>query len=381
VLGGSGAVAAPDQVLDPGFVTERGGSSGARGRQPALGCDWSTEFSIGDLDDASFGLAVYDDGTGEALYAGGWFTVAGGLVVNHIARWDGDDWSGLGEGGAVGAASRVYALASFADLDGPALYVGGSFAMVGDVDATGIARWGDGSWSALQDGVAQGVGGYVSRLAVFDDGGGVRLYVGGVFDRVGEISAENIARWDGHDWTLMPGIDALAAYPNPGSAALQVFDDGRGEQLYVGGHILAAGGGAVSFISSWDGASWWRLDPDPGYGLLQASDLGVYDFGPGPELIVATGPTAGNAVVNQLARWNGTAWGALAGPGGVGVEGMISTIGVFGPAGQETLYVGGQLTSAGGIEVGNLARWDGSTWSNVAGPGGSRRTRHRAGRV
>jgi len=32
-------------------------------------------------------MTVFDDGSGPALYAGGFFTQAGGVPVNYIARW------------------------------------------------------------------------------------------------------------------------------------------------------------------------------------------------------------------------------------------------------------------------------------------------------
>ena len=32
------------------------------------------------------------------LYAGGYFTTAGGETVNRIAKWDGSAWSALGSG-------------------------------------------------------------------------------------------------------------------------------------------------------------------------------------------------------------------------------------------------------------------------------------------
>jgi hypothetical protein len=38
-------------------------------------------------------FAVYDDGHGPALYAGGSFTTAGACVANGIAKWDGSSWS------------------------------------------------------------------------------------------------------------------------------------------------------------------------------------------------------------------------------------------------------------------------------------------------
>src|SRR5689334_18035381 len=74
-------------------------------------CAWETAIgSPGVKDGEAFmgtmvrTLAVFDDGTGPALYAGGSFKTMGGIVVNNIARWDGGHWSALGAGldGAFG---------------------------------------------------------------------------------------------------------------------------------------------------------------------------------------------------------------------------------------------------------------------------------------
>ena len=38
---------------------------------------------------AVLALAVFDDGTQNEVYAGGEFTMAGAVVANSIAKWDG----------------------------------------------------------------------------------------------------------------------------------------------------------------------------------------------------------------------------------------------------------------------------------------------------
>jgi predicted phage tail protein len=71
---------------------------------------------------------------GTSLYAGGWFTSAGGVTVNQIARWNGSAWSALGSGtdGAVNALAVM----------GTSLYAGGWFSTVNDtLTAQRIARW------------------------------------------------------------------------------------------------------------------------------------------------------------------------------------------------------------------------------------------------
>src|SRR5690606_11813023 len=93
--------------------------------------------------------------------------------------------------------SRVWALTRFDAGDRPHLYAGGGFRESSGSPASFIAGWDGSSWSAL----GQGLGNGVKSLFVFDDGRGSALYVGGPFYRAGEIpDANGIARWDGREW-------------------------------------------------------------------------------------------------------------------------------------------------------------------------------------
>jgi hypothetical protein len=133
---------------------------------------------------------------------GGYFTTAGGgaVTANHIARWSGSAWSALGDG----LSDNVYALVTFDDGTGEALYAGGAFTTAGSTPVSHVARWDGVAWSALGDGVV----GDVLALAVYDDGTGDALYVGGAFTTAGGLSVGYIARWDGAAWsTLGDGLD------------------------------------------------------------------------------------------------------------------------------------------------------------------------------
>ena len=60
---------------------------------------WDDRFGlpgVGGIDYAGVN-AVALDGQGN-LYAGGYFTTAGGGSANHVARWDGEAWHALGSG-------------------------------------------------------------------------------------------------------------------------------------------------------------------------------------------------------------------------------------------------------------------------------------------
>src|SRR5690606_5024890 len=70
-------------------------------------------------------MIVHDFGSGPALYVTD-VTQAGGMPVNRIARWDGQNWSDVGGGGISSMPiTTLHVLASFDDGRGPALYAGG----------------------------------------------------------------------------------------------------------------------------------------------------------------------------------------------------------------------------------------------------------------
>jgi hypothetical protein len=188
----------------------------------------------------AFSLAVFDDGSGPALYAGGDFTTAGGVAANGIAKWDGSSWSPLGSGLAWPSGDRpVYALAVFDDGGGAALYAGGALTSAGGVSANRIARWDGSSWTPVDSGVSGGTGvAFVSSLAVHDDGSGPALFVGGNFTFAGAVPASRIGG------TAPPGPRWGAAWEEwyPWVTALTAFDDGSGQALFTGGRFQIAGG-------------------------------------------------------------------------------------------------------------------------------------------
>jgi hypothetical protein len=295
-------------------------------------------------------LAVFDDGTGTALYAGGDFVTAGGVVVSRVAKWDGGEWSPLGGGISGGWFAQVNALIVFDDGTGPALYAGGAFTNAGGVSANGIARWNGTSWSPL----GSGVNGWVDALTVFDDGTGPALYAGGVLTTAGGVSANFIAKWNGTAWSpLGTGMTSPVS-------ALTVFDDGTGPALYAGGEFSNAGGVSVNGIAKWDGTAWSALGSGMG-GTVRA--LTVFDDGTGPALYVG-GDFFGAGGVSAIGRWDGTSWSAL----GSGMSSTVRALTVFDDGTGPALYAGGRFSTAGSVSANRIAKWDGAAWGPL-GPG------------
>jgi hypothetical protein len=302
-------------------------------------------------------LAVFDDGTGPALYAGGGFDVAGAGAASEIARWDGAAWVPVGSGITNGF---VYALTVFDDGSGPALYVGGGFAQVAGLAVNGIARWDGTTWSSLGSGFAGSLGA-AKAMTVFDDGSGPALHVTGYFTSVDGVPANYVAKWDGAAWSALgSGLDG------PG-AALTTWDDGNGPALCIGGDFLQAGGTSASAIASWNGTVWSSLGGGVGGVSPFVAALAVFDDGNGVALHAGgTFTSAGGIPASRIARWNGASWSAL----GSGVNDSVVSLVTHDDGGGAALHVGGRFTSAGGTAVEQLAKWDGTAWSAPGDMGG-----------
>ncbi len=320
--------------------------------------------------------ATYDDGDGVDLYVGGRFLTAGGVPVNGIARWDGTAWSALEDPGGIGLSGSgiagAEALAVFDDGSGPALYVGGSFPIAGGIAANNIARWDGSQWSPLPGVAEVGTDGAVLALAVYDDGSGPALYVGGTFERAGGITAHTMARWDGQQWQALGWGDEFGDHVS----TLAVFDHDTGPALYAGGDFDTVSGVAWNHIARWNGAAWTPLVGPGGPGVAgvgaRVHDLEVFDDGAGPRLFVAGDfATVGGISARRVATWDGTAWAPLVGGVGAGLDSLLRAFAVHDDGGGPTLYATGPLFSAGSAAGRGVFRWLGDDWQFLASPSGN----------
>src|SRR5262249_2908777 len=108
-----------------------------------------------------------------------------------------------------------------------------------------------------------------------------------------------------------PGTD------NTVRAATTWDPDGSGPltpQLVIGGGFLNAGGALVQSIARFDGTMWLPFGAGTSTGFNGAvRALIVWDpdgSGPLPEQLVAAGDftQSGSTVLNRVARWDGSAW-------------------------------------------------------------------------
>jgi hypothetical protein len=361
-------------------------------------------------------IASHNAGSGTFLYAGGAFTTAGGGACDHLARWSGAAWTPVGGGLTAGSGADIVVrvLRSYNDGAGPALYVGGSFGIprpFGEPALLDIAKW-DGAWQAVGpalqalSGFGLGVtsieflpspqglriyaggdlyeppshpapivdimefdgaswhnmaggmqsSGIVRALLVADLGAEPRLVVGGDFMHAGPLLLQGVASWGGGFWApLGAGITGTVR-------ALLHDPPGLPPGVYVGGEFENTGSAISPSVARWDG-QWHAL----GQGLSgpnhRVFTLCAWNDGSGPALYAGgVFSTSGPSAVQNIARWNGTAWL----PVGTGINGAVLEMAPYDDGRARVLLVAGNFTMAGGSAAVKLAKWDGTAWWPVA---------------
>lgn len=225
------------------------------------------------------------------------------------------------------------------------IYAAGSFtAMAGVANTSRIAYWDGSAWNAMGTGAA---GGTVNTLAVGPDGS---IYAGGAFTSMGGVAnTSRIARWDGAAWNAMgTGASGNEVF------AIQVGADGS---IYAGGSFLLMGGVANTVrVAKWNGSAWSAMGTGASTNSVNALALGIDGS------IYAGGSFAlmgGVANTVGIAKWNGSVWSAL----GTGISGGSASVQSLAVGLNNILYLGGDLTTAGGVSVANMAQWNGVAWT------------------
>lgn len=152
------------------------------------------------------------------------------------------------------------------------------------------------------------------------------------------------------DWSAMgdlPGSD--------GTIYAMVRDPVSGV-IYVGGQFRVIGGVAAENVAKWNGTTWTNLAE----GIPWFSQRVVYALeldSAGNLYAGGTFPIAGNRSASNVARWNGTTWTNL----GDGINGTVYAL----KWGGGNLYAGGTFVTASGYSANRIARWNGTVWTNL----------------
>jgi len=298
-------------------------------------------------------LAVYVDGNGAALYAAGWFRIfnpSQQIETFHLMKWNGASWTSVDPGLCP---SNLYggcvkALAAFDDGSGPALYVGGYFLSIGATPVNRVVKWNGTTWSSVGTGI-NGPNDRVEELAVVDLGTGPQLYVGGQFSSAGGSAATGIALLEAGDWVPWGELGG-GFYPYaPVVSAISGFDDGAGSALYSA--VADDEFHANLRVARWTGSDWASIGSAQG-SLL--ADLFAFDDGTGSALYVAGGFNGVGGVTSpNVVRFRNGIWESL----NQCVNDLTFALTAYDDGSGEALILGGWFRDLGSSEGDRVARW------------------------
>jgi hypothetical protein len=229
------------------------------------GYEWLPGEGMAGVDGEVCAMTTWDpDGPGpdpEMLFVGGYFTVAGQVLADNIARWTGTAFKELG----AGVDGRVRALAVY----NGELIAGGDFYRAGGVACSYVARWSAASgWQPMGAGMDDSV----NALGIHHG----QLIAGGFFLSAGGVPACSIASWAGSSWRGLAsdmdnGVHTLTTYRN---------------ELIAGGEFTSAGGQPVAYLARWSCDRPGDLNCD---GALDGYDIDPFVLAlTNPELYAAT---------------------------------------------------------------------------------------------
>ena len=320
-----------------------------------------TNFGTG-IDDYVYAMVMNTQGE---LYIAGRFITNGSVFVNCVAKWTGGQWESLGSGVALtGDYPEIYAMAF--DKSENNLYVGGSFDKAGNISTDSVARWNVASrgWFAVGDGLQ---GGKVNSLILdWQD----TLLAGGGFTTSGAVPLWGVAKFVGQTW------QDVASGPTDRLLKGEVYAlavDRKNAVLYAGGYFNRDIGGSrdLDFIAQYSNSDpiWKPL----GDGVDNTVTALIVDSHNDLNTLYAGGDftrVGSSTGANRIARWDRVRWDRVGGLGGF--NNSVYTLAIDS---SRNLFAGGNFTTADGLTASHIATTDLSKDSNSSnltwGPVGS----------
>jgi hypothetical protein len=249
---------------------------------------------------------------------------------------------------ANGSRGTVFASISWdPDGDGPEpawLVIGGRFDSMNGVAAENLAAWDGERWRSFgadMNGTTQ-----VNALCIHQG----RLYAGGSFTSISGEFVGGLIELTPDGWRLPGGVRG-PVYTGSISVIRSMLSDG--DSLFIGGMQLRTEDGSFpGLVVRWDGETYWGTGLS--VGLL--SEPGVHSLGFHNGELYAAGQFEGTfgSPIKNIARFDGTSWHAV----GSGMDRALYATASFDGA----IHITGHRLVDGGPSV---WRWDGVAWVGV----------------
>jgi hypothetical protein len=183
-------------------------------------------------------IADWDDGSGRAIYACGRFDSIDGVVVKNIARYrvSTGQWEAMPPLLPASPGNVNFDWAVFDDGTGPALYMAGQqFRINGVGELYNTAKWTGTQWVGIE-GPAQLITGRATALEVWDDGTGPALYMSGAMTQMNHFAKLVNGAWQ-------PVLGGGVNNPSVSGGTSSAFGMyAWGDRLLVGGSFTQVGG-------------------------------------------------------------------------------------------------------------------------------------------
>lgn len=224
---------------------------------------------------------------------------------------------------------------------------------LGDVAICGVPPCG---WSAIGNGNSIDNG--VNTIELFEESGTTDVYIGGSFFSINGQPLGSVARWNGSQWA------AVGSGFNNWLQGLHALDFAGQRALYASGWFEFSGAVRVNHVARWSGTQWTGMadgfegpnSPDWVHEMI------VHDDGSGPAIYASgTFTSASGISMLHVARWNGTVWA----PVGAGLNQAVNDLAIFDDGSGPKLFAVGSFSASGGTPVNQFACWDGTSWSNA----------------
>lgn len=196
-----------------------------------------------------------------------------------VAKWNGSTWV---DGGSTNYShSAIY-------TDGDTLYVADDFGRL-------RRKTPSTNFQTILDLSADG--GTIHGIIKYNG----NLVIAGDFDTINGVSVNNIALWDGTNWS------PLGAGISENTFCVQVYNN----ELYVGGMIYQAGGQTVHGIARWNGSIWDDVaggETATSSFLYSIREMKVHN---NKLIVVGDFSEMGGVATNDVAIWDGSMWHSL----------------------------------------------------------------------
>lgn len=258
-------------------------------------------------------------------------------------------------------------------------YIGGLFLEVGgNTNLKNLARFNftTNQWEQVPQ-ITSSFSGGVRAMEVDSEG---NLWVAGEFTTIGALTVNRIAKFNTstNTWSRLFDNDENVGHPTGAIYSMEL----SGDDLFIGGQSWGADTSRLQCIRRYNFTTqqWTALDKgihgaNTTVRSIAADGNGsIYVGGHFPKVNNDNNPSgAGGLDANHIAKWDGATWTTL----GTGMTELVNNNStysglpwvktLFYDQTNQLLYAGGGFQRANGINVRNIAKYDGTNWSSMAG--------------